>query len=77
MPTTARLFVNGRSQAVRIPKSMAFDKDVKEVMLRKVDGKLILEPVRKSWTSLGDAGVAGDDFMTERPTLLDQDRVHL
>lgn len=43
---TARLFRNGRSQAVRIPKEFEFEGD--EVLIEKDDsGKLTLEPVKK------------------------------
>ena len=42
----ARVFRNGRSQAVRIPKEWEFDSD--EVILRKEqDGRLSLEPARR------------------------------
>jgi antitoxin VapB len=43
---TARLFRNGRSQAVRIPKEFEFEGD--EVLIAKDEtGKLTLEPVKK------------------------------
>ena len=41
----ARLFTNGRSQAVRIPKEFEFPCD--EVTLRKDGNRVIIEPVRK------------------------------
>lgn len=41
----AKLFKNGRSQAVRIPKEFEFPGD--EVMLRKEGRSLIIEPVGK------------------------------
>ena len=42
----ARLFRNGRSQAVRIPKEFEFEGD--EVLIARDDeGKLTLEPVKK------------------------------
>lgn len=42
----ARVFRNGRSQAVRIPKEWEFESD--EVILRKEqDGRLSLEPARR------------------------------
>ena len=73
---TAKLFVNGRSQAVRIPRSLAF-KGISEVAVRREGNKLILEPLRKTWTSLPEAGTAGDDFMSERTDLMETDRVKL
>lgn len=76
MTLTAKLFTNGRSQAVRIPKDLAFE-GIDEVSVRKVGDKLILEPIRKSWTSFADKGVTGADFMAERSELLDTGRVKL
>ena len=44
----ARLFTNGRSQAVRLPKSLRFDAE--EVYLWKEGGRVILEPVpQNAW----------------------------
>lgn len=40
-----RLFRNGRSQAVRIPRE--FELPGNEAVIRKEDGKLVIEPVRK------------------------------
>lgn len=42
METTAKLFINGRSQAVRLPKEFRFKG--KEVKIRKEGRKVILEP---------------------------------
>lgn len=39
------LFRNGRSQAVRIPKEFELPGD--EVLIRKEDGNLVIEPIRK------------------------------
>ncbi len=40
---TAKLFRNGRSQAVRLPLEFRFDGD--EVRIRQVGGGVLLEPV--------------------------------
>ncbi len=40
-----RLFRNGRNQAVRIPREFEFD--VSEVIMRREDHCLVIEPVRK------------------------------
>lgn len=45
---TARLFQNGRSQAVRLPKEFRFDGE--EVFIRREGDEIILTP---SHTSLG------------------------
>jgi antitoxin VapB len=46
--TTAKLFQNGRSQAVRLPKEFRFAG--KEVQIRREGDAVILEPIRaKAW----------------------------
>ncbi|MCY3875073.1 MAG: type II toxin-antitoxin system VapB family antitoxin [Rhodobacteraceae bacterium] len=74
MAATAKLFTNGRSQAVRIPKDLAFE-GINEVSVRKVGNKLILEPVRKTWTSFAQEEAADPEFMADRVELLETGRV--
>ena len=59
---TAKLFWNGRSQAVRLPKEYRFEG--KEVRIRKNGNAVILEPVEDGWAWL-DAlcGEFDDDFL--------------
>lgn len=83
MGRTATIFMNGRSQAVRIPEEFAF-KGVTKVTIRRDGKRLIIEPahgpVRKSWLTLDDdTEPAGDDFLSERPDLFEisPDRVEL
>ena len=70
---TAKLFTNGRSQAVRLPKEFRFKSD--EVAISKVGDAVILYPVDQGWDILR-RGLAlfTDDFMAERnePTEADQ-----
>jgi len=48
--TTAKLFKNGRSQAVRLPKAFRFKGS--EVKIRKEGSRVILEPLETSvWPS--------------------------
>jgi virulence-associated protein VagC len=55
--STAKLFRNGRSQAVRLPREFRFDGD--EVNIRWVGRRVILEPKKRRrwpkgyWTSWG------------------------
>ena len=57
--STAKLFMHGRSQAVRLPKAFRFDGD--EVRVSKVGDKVILEPMKappfdvKAWRARLDA----------------------
>ena len=46
---TAKLFENGRSQAVRLPKEYRFDAD--EVMIGKIGDIVILSPKTDNWDS--------------------------
>ena len=50
----AKLFVNGRSQAVRLPKEFRFEGN--EVRVRRALGGVLLEPIEdeniKPWTTL-------------------------
>lgn len=75
METKAKLFINGRSQAVRIPKAYQFV-GVDEVVIRREGNSLIIVPARKTWESFAEeAPVVGDDFMSERPEMLNGERV--
>lgn len=48
--TTAKLFMNGRSQAVRLPKEFRFD-DEDEVLIKRVGDALMLVP-KKKWKEI-------------------------
>ncbi len=79
MGDTAKLFMHGRSQAVRLPK--AFRMPGKEVRIRREGQKVILEPVESDVENLGAwfarlDEVFGDDFMPkgrEQPPMQDRD----
>ena len=62
---TAKVFPNGRSQAVRLPKEYRFDSD--EVFITRMGSAVALLPKRDSWDVLFGAldGFTGD-FMDER-----------
>ena len=62
MQSTAKIFMNNRSQAVRIPKEFQFK--TKEVFIRKVGNDVILSPRPKDWSAyLAEHPVASEDFM--------------
>lgn len=44
MAARAKLFQNGGSQAVRLPKSCRFSDDLQEVLVHRVGRRVILEP---------------------------------
>jgi antitoxin VapB len=54
MAATAKLFMHGRSQAVRLPNRF----DGSEVRISKVGDKVILEPVKRSPIDLDILGRA-------------------
>ncbi|MGC4089959.1 MAG: hypothetical protein QM756_19140 [Polyangiaceae bacterium] len=45
MAERAKLFRNGGSQAVRLPKGCRFPDDQREVVVRKIGQRVVLEPV--------------------------------
>ena len=62
---TAKLFQNGRSQAVRLPKEFRFEDD--HVFVKKSGNAVVLLPTKNSWDSLiHSLGKFTDDFMAER-----------
>jgi antitoxin VapB len=45
MTARAKLFRNGGSQAVRLPKACRFPDDQQEVVVRKIGRRIVLEPL--------------------------------
>ena len=61
---TAKLFQNGRSQAVRLPKEFQFDGD--DVFIQKLGDAVLLIPRSKLWDVLEEGiNEFSDDFMIE------------
>lgn len=61
---TAKLFENGRSQAVRLPKEYRFNGD--EVAINKVGDIAILMPKENKWSAfLNSLELFSDDFMSD------------
>jgi antitoxin VapB len=61
---TAKLFQNGRSQAVRLPKEFQFDGD--DVFIQRLGDAVILIPRSKIWDVFVDGiNEFSDDFMIE------------
>jgi len=62
--TTGKVFMTGRSQAVRLPKEYRFDVD--EVILNKIGDVLIMIPKNKAKDIfLSSLDEFTDDFMSE------------
>lgn len=69
------VFINNRTQAVRLPAETRFPDDVKKVIVRKVGKERILSPVENAWDSffLSEETVS-QDFMQERASQEQQER---
>ena len=69
----AKLFMNGRSQAVRLPKEFRFEGD--EVYISKEGNSVILSPKPASWRDFfEEVPLPSEDFMNERVDLEPQKR---
>lgn len=79
-PQTAKVFMSGRSQAVRLPKAFRFDCD--EVYIRRdaVTGNIILSKKPTTWDNFFallnelDAADIPEDFLIDRPKDLPPER---
>jgi len=69
-----KLFKSNRSQAVRLPKEIAFPESVKDVLITAIGSKRIITPANQSWDDWFDAPGVSNDFMTERNQPEDQIR---
>ena len=68
MMATAKLFQNGQSQAVRLPKEFRFE-NLKEVFIKKINGMVVLIPKsdKTVWDKMfNDLDNFSDDFMQTR-----------
>jgi antitoxin VapB len=73
MQRKAKVFMNNRSQAVRLPKEFQFN--VPEVFIRKQGSDVVLSPRPFEWSSyLAEGPVASADFMDEVEDLPVQER---
>lgn len=60
----AKLFQNGKSQAVRLPKEYRFSGD--KVIIKRVSNAVILLPYQDSWQTLFESlEQFSDDFMSD------------
>lgn len=73
---TARVFFNGRSQAVRLPKECRVTGT--EVYVKKVGPVVMLIPKDDPWAALVDSlDRFSDDFMSDRAQPISQKRAGL
>lgn len=61
---TAKIFENGRSQAVRLPRECRFSGE--EVAVNKIGDIVILMPKENKWSGfLNSLGLFSEDFMND------------
>jgi antitoxin VapB len=73
MQRTAKIFMNNRSQAVRLPKEFQFNSEV--VFIRKEGNDVILSPRPLDWSAyLAEGPVASESFMDNVEKLPVQER---
>ena len=64
-PVIARLFMNGKSQAVRLPKAFRFQGT--SVRICREGDKVILQPIPPSWDRFfQEEGCVSEDFIETR-----------
>ena len=73
MSKRAKIFMNGRSQAVRLPKECRFDCD--EVFVYKQGDTVVLSARAPGWDEFfATASAFGDDYLSERKDEAPQER---
>ena len=73
--STGSVFLNNRTQAVRLPADTRFPDDVTQVDVRVVGRDRVLSPINSRWDSffLSEEGVS-DDFLEARAAQEQSDR---
>lgn len=73
MQRKAKIFMNNRSQAVRLPKDFQFN--VQEVFIRREGSDVVLSPRPSDWSAyLAEAPIASASFMEDVEDLPSQER---
>ena len=67
-----KVFKSNRSQAVRLPKEVAFPESVKNVEIIAIGNKRMISPVNESWEEWFNGPGVSKDFMAERDQPKDQ-----
>ena len=64
--TQASVFLNNKTQAIRLPKDVAFPEGTKSVEVITVGSTRVIMPADQLWDSFFDAHTVSDDFMSDR-----------
>lgn len=71
---TASVFKSNKSQAVRLPKSVALPDSVKKVDIIPLGRARLIVPAGEAWDSWFDGEGVTSDFMTDREQPNEQER---
>lgn len=75
MAAKSTVFTSNRTQAVRLPKAVAFPADVHQVEIIKLGSGRLIVPAGRRWDDLFRNGPRmSDDFMTERDQGISEER---
>jgi antitoxin VapB len=69
-----KVFKSNRSQAIRLPKAVAFPESIKDVEITTVGNKRIITPAGQSWDDWFASPGVSSDFMEKREQPDDQIR---
>jgi len=69
----AAVFMSNRSQAVRLPKSVALPSDVTRVHVVVIGRTRVLIPVGETWSSWFDEPAASSDFERDQPVVQERE----
>jgi antitoxin VapB len=69
-----KVFKSNRSQAVRLPKPVAFPEEIVEIEIVAVGNTRIITPAGQYWDDWFDRPGVSSDFMTIRDQPADQER---
>lgn len=69
-----RIFKSNQTQAVRLPKAVAFPDSVREVEIVVLGRSRLITPAGQSWDEWFDQPAASEDFMAERGQDIEQAR---
>ena len=68
----AKIFMNGSSQAVRLPKEFRFEDD--EVAITRLGNAIVLQPIKKTWLDIYHEMHEIPSFLDDREDTPPQER---
>jgi antitoxin VapB len=74
--TQSTVFKTNKTQAVRLPKALAFPDHVKKVKITQQGESLVVTPIFGDWDDFFNGPRMDDDFLKNRDQPLPQEREH-